>query len=444
MEESRILGEDLHALPERLLERLSQIPGYSWDQNVTPFQSSYDHWQFTGIKYSADSESISTHTAASSSSRSKASASSHNSPELEPRSFFPSQWRKAPSEAGSEITSPREEVERPWLPVIARVSGHVVRLEREFHILRSIVETSDPECKHTVRPIDIIHLAREPEDRGLLLVTIYEYISPNYLRRLILGGPHSFQMDCSVPPSTNPDIEEVSLQAFFDFAIGACECLELLHYGLKTIHGEIRGDAFHFSEETRVVRLMNTGNGPRSFDNALGDGWAVLSKEIGVRNKLQFIAPEQTGRLPTEPDSRTDIYALGILLWIMLARKPAFEGKDLVEVVQNVLSKKLSPISTLRLDMPDACSAVIQKMTKKQINERYHTISAVKWDFQQISKLLGDGNSEALRDFQVAQRDVSSFFTLPSGMFGRKVEFDRIMSVVNKASKRRQLSLIHI
>ncbi|GBF62082.1 autoinducer 2 sensor kinase/phosphatase [Trichophyton mentagrophytes] len=438
MEESRILGEDLHALPERLLERLSQIPGYSWDQNVTPIQSSYDHWQFTGIKYSADSESVSTHTAASSSSRSKASASSHNSPELEPRSFFPSQWRKAPSEAGSEITSPREEVERPWLPVIARVSGHVVRLEREFHILRSIVETSDPECKHTVRPIDIIHLARQPEDRGLLLVTIYEYTSPNYLRRLILGGPHSFQMDYSVPPSTNPDIEEVSLQAFFDFAIGACECLELLHYGLKTIHGEIRGDAFHFSEETRVVRLMNTGNGPRSFDNALGDGWAVLSKEIGVRNKLQFIAPEQTGRLPTEPDSRTDIYALGILLWIMLARKPAFEGKDLVEVVQNVLSKKLSPISTLRLDMPDACSAVIQKMTKKQINERYHTISAVKWDFQQISKLLGDGNSEALRDFQVAQRDVSSFFTLPSGMFGRKVEFDRIMSVVNKASKRRQ------
>ncbi|EFQ97869.1 serine/threonine protein kinase [Nannizzia gypsea CBS 118893] len=438
MEESRILGEDLHVLPERLLERLSQIPGYSWDQNVTPIQSSYDHWQFTGIKYSTDSESISTQTAASSSSRSKASVSSHNSPELEPRSFFPSQWRKASSEAGSEITSPREEVEKPWLPVVARVSGHVVRLEREFHILRSIVETSDPECKHTVRPIDIIHLARQPEDRGLLLVTIYEYVSPNYLRRLIPAGPNSFPMDRTVQTLTDPGIEDVSLQAFFDFAIGACECLELLHYGLKTIHGEIRGDAFHFSEETRAVRLMNTGNGPRSFDNALGDGWSVLSKEIGARNKLQFIAPEQTGRLPTEPDSRTDIYALGILLWIMLARKPAFEGKDLIEIVQNVLSKRLSPISSLRIDMPDACSDVIQKMTKKQINERYHTISAVKWDLQQISKLLGDGDSQALKNFQVAQRDVSSFFTLPSGMFGRKVEFDRIMSVVNKANKRRQ------
>ncbi|KAK2882686.1 hypothetical protein FQN49_000118 [Arthroderma sp. PD_2] len=440
MEESRILGEDLKISPDRLLERISQLPGYSWDQNFVPIHSSYDHWHFTGIKYSADSESISTQTAASS-SRSKTSSSSHNSPELEPKSFFPSHWRKAPSEAGSEITSPREDAERPWLPVIARVSGHVVRLEREFHILRSIVETSDPECKHTVRPIDIIHLARQQEDRGLFLVTIYEYISPNYMKKLIPSGPSSFQMDGTATTPSSPGIESAPLSIFFDFAIGACECLELLHYGLKTIHGEIRGDTFHFDEETRTVRLMNAGNGARSFDNALGDGWAVLSKEFGVRNKLQFIAPEQTGRLPTEPDSRTDIYALGILLWIMLAGKPAFEGKDLVEVVQNVLSKKLSPVSALRLDIPDACAAVIQKMTNKQINERYYTISAVKWDLQQISKLLGDGDASALKGFQVAQRDVSSFFTLPSGMFGRKVEFDRIMSVVTKANKRRQATI---
>ncbi|KAF3491203.1 two-component sensor protein histidine protein kinase [Arthroderma uncinatum] len=438
MEENRILGEDLQISPDRLFERLSQLPGYSWDQNFVPIHSSYDHWHFTGIKYSADSETTSTQTA-SSSSRSKTSISSHNSPELEPRSFFPSHWRKAPSEADSEITSPRDEVERPWLPVIARVSGHVVRLEREFHILRSIIETSDPECKHTVRPIDIIHLARQPEDRGLFLVTIYEYVSPNYLRKLIPAGPASFQMDCVT--TSNSEIEKVPLPTFFNFAIGACECLELLHYGLKTVHGEIRGDAFHFAEDTKIVRLMNAGNGARSFDNALGDGWAVLSKEIGVRNKLQFIAPEQTGRLPTEPDSRTDIYALGILLWIMLAGRPAFEGKDLVEVVQNVLSKNLSPISSLRLDVPDACAAVIQRMTKKQIGERYHTISAVKWDFQQISKLLGDGDADALKKFQVAQRDVSSFFTLPCGMFGRKMEFDRIMSVVNKAYKRRQAAV---
>lgn len=217
--------------------------------------------------------------------------------------------------------------------------------------------------------------------------------------------------------------------------------MELLHYGLKTVHGEIRGDAFHFNRETGAVKLTNTGNGARSFDNVLSEGWSTLSRELGVKNKLQFIAPEQTGRMPTEPDSRTDIYTLGVLFWAMLVGKPAFSGADPVEVVQNVLGKNPPPVSTKRMDIPDAVSAVIQKMTQKAVNERYHTISSVKRDLTQISQLLGDGDSEALKDFQIAQRDVSSFFTLPSRMFGRRQEYDKIISVVEKLHKRQQSAL---
>jgi serine/threonine protein kinase len=145
--------------------------------------------------------------------------------------------------------------------------------------------------------------------------------------------------------------------------------LELLHYGLRTIHGEIRGDAFHFNRATGAVKLVNTGNGARAFDNALGEGWSALSRELGAKTKLQFIAPEQTGRMPTEPDSRTDIYALGVLFWTMLTGQLAFTGNSLVDVVQNVLGKKLPPLSTKRMDVPDALSAVVQKMTQKEVAE---------------------------------------------------------------------------
>ncbi|KAK2740197.1 hypothetical protein FQN57_006208 [Myotisia sp. PD_48] len=434
MEDSHILGDDLPLPPGRLFERLAQIPGYSWDQTVEPIHSSYDNWHVTGFKYSLDSEtSISSQTAASS-AISKASASPRMSPTVndELRSFR-FHWRTNLSESGSELTSPREESEQLWVPVLARISSHVVRLEREFQVLRSIIDTSDPDCHHTVRPIDIIRLGSQPGDRTPLLVTIYEYLGRNHLMQFVSLGPAFFQLN--EDPTV---VKKVPLSTFLDFAIGACECLEVLHYGLNIIHGEIRGDAFHFNKETGRVKWSNSGNGPRSFDNALSDGWSVLSKELGVRNKLQFIAPEQTGRLPTEPDSRTDIYALGVLFWTMLAGRPAFEGNDLVEVVQNVLNKNLIPVSSLRLDIPDACSRVILKMTEKIISQRYHTISAVKWDLQQISKLLGDGDTTALKDFQIAQRDVSSFFTLPCAMFGRRLEYDRVMNVVRRVHNKRQ------
>lgn len=433
MEENHILGEDLPLPPARLFERLAQLPGYTWDQTIEPFHSTYDSWHVFGIRHSAESD-VSTPAATSSGP----SSSARNSPRIESRPAFRHHWRSSLSESSSELSLSRIEHEPTWIPVVARVSTHVVRLEREFHMMRSIVQISDPDCNHTIRPIDLLRLPPDPEDSGPILVSIFESPGQNYLKELVTFGPAWFGIGHKGDSNESTPGEQVSLPLFLDFAIGACDCLELLHYGLKTVHGEIRGDAFHFNRDTGEVKLINSGNGARAFDNALSEGWSALSRELGVKNKLQFIAPEQTGRMPTEPDSRTDIYALGVLLWMMLVGKPAFNGSDPVEVVQNVLGRKLPPVSAKRMDIPDAVSAVIQKMTQKAVNERYHTISSVKRDLEQISKLLGDGDSEALRDFQVAQRDVPSFFTLPSGMFGRKEEHDKIVGVVEKVHKRQQ------
>ncbi|KAJ9293720.1 hypothetical protein DTO271G3_7602 [Paecilomyces variotii] len=430
MEETYILGEDLPLPPARLFERLAQLPGYVWDQTIEPFHSTYDNWHVFGVRHSSDSD-VSTPIATSSGP----SSSARNSPRIESRPAFRHHWRSSLSESSSELSLSRIEAEPVWVPVVARISTHVVRLEREFHMMRSIVQISDPDCHHTIRPIDMMRLPGEHGDGGPILVTIYESPGDNYLKEMVAFGPAWYGI-CGSNDSTPG--EQVSLPLFLDFAIGACDCLELLHYGLKTIHGEIRADAFHFNRETGAVKLVNSGNGARAFDNALSEGWSALSKEVGVKNKLQFIAPEQTGRMPTEPDSRTDIYALGVLFWTMLAGKPAFDGEDPVEVVQNVLGKKLPPLSSKRMDVPDAVSAVIQKMTQKAVNERYHTISSVKRDLEEISKLLGDGDSEALKKFRIAQRDVSSFFTLPSGLYGRKEEHDKIVSVVEKVYKRQQ------
>ncbi|KAL4908014.1 hypothetical protein BDW74DRAFT_148417 [Aspergillus multicolor] len=435
MDDSHILGEDLPLPPARLFQRLAQLPGYTWDQSFEPFHSTYNHWHVFGLRHAADPD-VSTPLATSSGP----SSISRTSPRTESRPPFRHHWRSSLSESSSELSLSRLDHEFVWIPVVARVSSHVVRLEREYHMMRSIVQTSDPECNHTMRPVDLIRLPSDPGDAGPLLVAIFESPGLNMLQELVAFGPAWFAIGGrseSVEPSPG---EQVSLSVFLDFSIGACDCLELLHYGLKTVHGEIRPDAFHFNREIRSVKLMNTGNGAKAFDNVLSEGWLTISRELGVKNKLQFIAPEQTGRMPTEPDSRTDIYALGVLFWTMLVGKPAFTGTDPVEVVQNVLGKKLPPVSAKRMDIPDAVSAVIQKMTHKAVNERYHTISSVKRDLAQISRLLGDGDSEALKDFQVAQRDVSSFFTLPSKMFGRQGEYDKVLSVIEKVSRRQQSS----
>lgn len=437
MEFTHILGEDLPVPPTRLFERLALLPGYTWDQSIEPFHSSYNSWHVFGIRHSEFDASTPAATSSGPSSLAR------NSPRADTRPALRRHARtQSSSESSSDSSDYHAENEAPWMSVIARVSSQVVRLEREFHMLKSIVQSSDPDCNHTIRPVGLMRLPSDRSDTAPILVAIYESPGSNMLRELVAFGPAWFAFgDKSDSSNGSTPGEQVSLSEFLDFAIGACDCLELLHYGLKAVHGEIRGDAFHFNRDTQTVKLTNAGNGPRSFDNVLSEGWSSVSRELGVKNKLQFIAPEQTGRTPTEPDSRTDIYSLGVLFWTMLVGRPAFNGSDPVEVVQNVLGRKLPAVSTKRMDIPDAVSAVIQKMTRKAVDERYHTISSVKRDLSEISSLLGDGNSDALERFQIAQHDVSSFFTLPSHMFGRREEYDKIINVVEKVKRRQQTAL---
>lgn len=232
----------------------------------------------------------------------------------------------------------------------------------------------------------------------------------------------------------------IPLLTFLDFAIGATECLEILHHDHQLVHGELRGDAFHFAENG-IVKMINFGAGARSFEHGLTSaGWNVLSKERGIELKLAFVAPEQTGRMPAEPDSRTDIYSLGILFYSMLCGETPFDGSTPLEVMQNVLSKRIPPVSSKRLDVPDAISSVIQRMTQKNIEDRYHSTSGLKYDLVKLRELLSEGDGEGLTKFKSGSKDISCFFNLPLKQIGRDKERQTIVDVIDRVSKRRRMT----
>ena len=311
------------------------------------------------------------------------------------------------------------------------------------------MQTSDPDCQHTVRALELIRLPGFPGKAEPLIVSIFESPGRNYLIDLVDFGQawlrahdrdvRSLSKPGIVPPSPR---NQVSLLTFLDFAIGASECLELLHHGLRVVHGELRGDAFHYNQQTRAVKLVNFGAGPRSFENGFTSaGWSKLSRELGIKNKLQFVAPEQTGRLSGSPDSRSDIYSLGVLLWIMLTGRPAFDGDAPIDVIQAVLNRRIPSVSSIRMDVPDVVSNILQKMTQKQIDERYHSTSGLKHDFAEIQRILAEGDGEALLKFEIGSKDVSSFFLLPTDMFGRVEEYEKIIAVIDKVARTQPTAL---
>lgn len=413
--------------PGALLLRLSEIPGYEWQTDKEPFHSSYDNWHFFGTQH-VTLESSDT---ASTSRNSLSSKAGESRPSLKANKSFNSDTSL--SSSASQYTR----------KVVARVSRHILRIEREFQLAQQVMRNSDPDCKHFVRPLELVRLpARNGSEP--LIVSIFEAPGKNYLRELVEFGPNAYR---GVVNRESWDMETISLKMvgeiplllFLDFAIGAAECCEILHHGNRLVHGEIRGDAFFFDPSTGDVKMLNFGSGTRSFENGLTSaGWYSLSRERGVEHKLQFIAPEQTGRLPAEPDSRTDIYSLGILFGYMLTGVPPFEGSTPLEIMQNVLSRRIPPVSSLRLDIPDALSRVIARMTNKNIEERYASASGLKYDLLQIQKLLSEGDMEGLKKFEIGTKDVSSFFNLPQKLIGRDAERRKLLDIIETVSRRQQ------
>ena len=263
-----------------------------------------------------------------------------SSPKIDPRRHFKHQRTGSIGTSTSGLQQVKIDSEKTTVPIIARISSHVLRLEREYHLCKSFIQTSDPECHHTLQPVELIRLPGHQEKEQTFIVSIFVSPGRNYLRDLTEFGPsfvgpvkylsNNVEQDEYSPLSRGP----VAIPTFLNFAIGACECLELLHHGQQTVHGELRADAFHYNSDTAIVKLVNFGSGPRSFENGLtSSGWMALSRQIGAKHKLQFIAPEQTGRMPAEPNSRTDLYSLGILLWTLLTGKSEiFHGETPLDV----------------------------------------------------------------------------------------------------------------
>ncbi|KAK4157451.1 hypothetical protein C8A00DRAFT_29599 [Chaetomidium leptoderma] len=444
--------DQLHESPARILERLHQISGYTWDDARPPFHSTYDNWHVFGTRFVSPHSATppaanaqhhagsppSVHNLAPSSRASSGDHRSHVSVS-ETESLSDRSVGSLPPTSSTATTA-----DAPFIAqhVVARVSYHVLREERAFYISKSLVASVDPKGERIVRPLDVMRLPPAPGDRGPIIVAVYEDSGPNHLFRLLDFGPafyfakkeHDRWQACrKVPPTLNP---RISLQSFLDFAIGAAQCLEIVHHGQGIVHGEIRGDAFHFNTETSRVKLVSFGSGLRSFEYGLtSTGWSSFSKMIGVKDKLQYISPEQTGRMPAEPDTRTDIYSLGILFWSLLTQQSVFQGETPLDVVQAVLGRRIPNVTAIRMDAPEVIGRIIQKCTAKNVCDRYYSAGGLRYDLVAVQKMLGDGDSATLRDWPIASRDVSSSFRLPTGMLGRESERAELVKFIEKVAK---------
>jgi serine/threonine-protein kinase len=88
-----------------------------------------------------------------------------------------------------------------------------------------------------------------------------------------------------------------------------------------------------------------------------------------ILGTVTYISPEQAQG--NEPDQRSDLYGLGVVLYELLVGRPPFAGETQIATAMKHLKEQPPPLRSIKAGVPRALEGVIMKALAKDPNERY-------------------------------------------------------------------------
>jgi serine/threonine protein kinase len=109
-----------------------------------------------------------------------------------------------------------------------------------------------------------------------------------------------------------------------------------------------------------------------------------------VKGKCAYMSPEQARGKPL--DGRSDLFALGIMMWEMLTQKRLFLGNSDFETLSNVLKSEVPPPSSLNADVPPQLDAIVLRALAKDREGRQASVEVfgrelTKWFYSAMDDI---------------------------------------------------------
>lgn len=162
-------------------------------------------------------------------------------------------------------------------------------------------------------------------------------------------------------------------------------------HGLGIVHRDLKPGNVMLtdSDEGERVKVLDFGVAKVLADEAGETTEDALTQTGTLLGSPHYMAPEQmrVGRV----DGRTDIYALGCILFEMLAGIPPYRGNGVIEICAAHLSKPvptLESIARVPLEVSPELAAIVRKCLEKDPDVRYQTVE----ELGRALKELRDGS----------------------------------------------------
>lgn len=234
---------------------------------------------------------------------------------------------------------------------------------------------------------------------GNYIALVQEFIEGTDLRRLLIN-------------------KKLNHKEIINVAIQLIDILDYLHQN-GILHKDINPGNV----------LLGSNGKIKLIDFEISTNLSAESSEIinldEIEGSLSYISPEQTGRTAFDITPASDYYSFGILLYELLVGKPPFDSADPLEVIHYHLSKQPTPISSISLSVPDGFEQIIEKLLKKNPDERYKSAKGIKHDLLTVK--LHHEKGKTLTRFKAGTKDLVGTYKQNQKLYGRDEEIEALL-----------------
>jgi predicted Ser/Thr protein kinase len=168
--------------------------------------------------------------------------------------------------------------------------------------------------------------------------------------------------------------EPLSIEEIIKMLGQMCAGVQAIH-DAGIIHRDLKPENILITTEGDIkitdFGIARTGTGPK------------LTEHGGVVGTIDYVSPEYLER--GQVDTRSDIYALGVLAYEMITGESPFRGNSVIETMTIRLRSDPEAPSMLRRECPRALDKIILKAMTRDPEKRYQKASEMLSDLQELS-----------------------------------------------------------
>jgi serine/threonine-protein kinase len=149
----------------------------------------------------------------------------------------------------------------------------------------------------------------------------------------------------------------------------ACEGLAAAHAG-GVIHRDLKPENLFLTVEpdgSERLKILDFGIA-RSIERE-----AYLTLEGEGVGSPGYMSPEQL-RDASSVDARSDIWALGVVMYELFSGTPPFHAKSSLELCAQVLNTQIEPLSVIRPDLAPELTAIVDRCLERDLEKRFTNV----------------------------------------------------------------------